>query len=437
MSLNSGGTSNGYSNTSPKDLGEPLAQRLSTLKNHLSRRHRATRDFCRRSPSSINNNFVSLSNFPCVKPSMTKSSHGLGGSSSERPWELEENGELVLAAPAPCSLSPASAAASLRTNPGIIRGPPSILRGRAPTRGRGVISVIPRASKDTARTASRADRVRAERAASRRRDSNSEAVEPSSSSSQRSSSSRRPNHPITQHSLSAQQTLIATAFASWDYGAVLGRRDPNAPRGPGAMGRPLPEIFQRRSSDNPVVNNTLIQPPTAAANPRPLTTADLYLTDARPPPLEPTKQHHKCAVCLGIKSHPVSYRCGHSHCYVCIRTWLQNHLTCPECATVMHVHPDRQYAEEHALLADLGDWDPSKSSSMNARLEPLTTADLYLTDARPPPLDPAKEKHRCGVCLGVKSHPVWYLGRIADMATATFASGSGSKLAQGARNAQR
>ncbi|KAJ7454343.1 hypothetical protein B0H11DRAFT_2244998 [Mycena galericulata] len=50
-------------------------------------------------------------------------------------------------------------------------------------------------------------------------------------------------------------------------------------------------------------------------------------------------------------SHPVSYLCGHSHCYACIRVWLEKRWTCPECVTPMHRAPFRHYGEE-AYIAD-------------------------------------------------------------------------------------
>ncbi|KAJ7630164.1 hypothetical protein FB45DRAFT_1027397 [Roridomyces roridus] len=56
-----------------------------------------------------------------------------------------------------------------------------------------------------------------------------------------------------------------------------------------------------------------------------------WLTLDRPPELPELKDHHRCDICLGPKSHPVSYTCGHSHCYVCIRAWLDKRGDCPLC----------------------------------------------------------------------------------------------------------
>ncbi|KAJ7040786.1 hypothetical protein C8F04DRAFT_1253702 [Mycena alexandri] len=105
-----------------------------------------------------------------------------------------------------------------------------------------------------------------------------------------------------------------------------------------------------------------------------LTTEDLYIGSARPPvfvrrmldqplppgvdPEEPAdpKPHHKCAICCSIKSHPVSYACGHSHCFVCVRVWLEDYRTCPECMTVIRQEPFRHYGEENGIRADYPAW---------------------------------------------------------------------------------
>ncbi|KAJ7103990.1 hypothetical protein B0H15DRAFT_942025 [Mycena belliarum] len=69
------------------------------------------------------------------------------------------------------------------------------------------------------------------------------------------------------------------------------------------------------------------------------------------------KIHQQCGICRCVKSHPVSYTCGHSHCYVCIRMWLERKWTCPECVTVMDRAPFRQYAEEAAIAFDYPEWE--------------------------------------------------------------------------------
>ncbi|KAJ7113912.1 hypothetical protein C8R44DRAFT_881476 [Mycena epipterygia] len=82
---------------------------------------------------------------------------------------------------------------------------------------------------------------------------------------------------------------------------------------------------------------------------------DLWIGDARPPDLSTTRMHQQCGICHFVKSHPVSYRCGHSHCYVCIRMWLEKSWSCPECVEVMHEAPFRHYAEEAGLVYDFPD----------------------------------------------------------------------------------
>ncbi|KAJ7201117.1 hypothetical protein GGX14DRAFT_571689 [Mycena pura] len=85
---------------------------------------------------------------------------------------------------------------------------------------------------------------------------------------------------------------------------------------------------------------------------------DLYLTDALPPllaltylPIEDT-----CTLCLGLKSHPVRYACGHSHCYVCIRIWLNRDWCCPECKTMMYRAPTRATEMEADIAATYSAW---------------------------------------------------------------------------------
>ncbi|KAJ7456843.1 hypothetical protein B0H11DRAFT_2243723 [Mycena galericulata] len=88
----------------------------------------------------------------------------------------------------------------------------------------------------------------------------------------------------------------------------------------------------------------------------PLTLESLLANGIAPPARSTTREHQKCSICLHIKSHPVSYRCGHSHCYRCIRLWLETHWTCPECRTVMNEAPCRNYSEEAGILLDHPDW---------------------------------------------------------------------------------
>ncbi|KAJ7604863.1 hypothetical protein DFH06DRAFT_1348994 [Mycena polygramma] len=84
----------------------------------------------------------------------------------------------------------------------------------------------------------------------------------------------------------------------------------------------------------------------------PLTDISLLRSDVHPPNMTTTRAHQACGICLHIKSHPVSYRCGHSHCYRCIRVWLEKKWTCPTCRAVMHVEPYRHYGEEDGILLD-------------------------------------------------------------------------------------
>ncbi|KAJ7432960.1 hypothetical protein B0H11DRAFT_2259908 [Mycena galericulata] len=95
-----------------------------------------------------------------------------------------------------------------------------------------------------------------------------------------------------------------------------------------------------------------------------LTEEALYLDGARPPAGQP-KPYHRCTICTGVKSHPVSFTCGHSNCYVCIRLWLELKWTCPECVTVIKSAPFRHYGEEASIANDYPDWDDQSKVAYN------------------------------------------------------------------------
>ncbi|KAJ6493938.1 hypothetical protein C8R47DRAFT_1213620 [Mycena vitilis] len=85
----------------------------------------------------------------------------------------------------------------------------------------------------------------------------------------------------------------------------------------------------------------------------PLTPEDLYVGVLRPADITTEERLHQvCGVCRQVKSHPVSYECGHSHCYVCIRTWLEHNWTCPDCVGTIHVEPIRHWGEENGIIFD-------------------------------------------------------------------------------------
>ncbi|KAJ7173282.1 hypothetical protein C8R46DRAFT_1031642 [Mycena filopes] len=56
-----------------------------------------------------------------------------------------------------------------------------------------------------------------------------------------------------------------------------------------------------------------------------------------------------------VKDHH-RYMCGHSHCYVCIRLWLERDFTCPTCKARMYHAPFRHWGEEQALADDYPLW---------------------------------------------------------------------------------
>ncbi|KAJ7325479.1 hypothetical protein DFH08DRAFT_886696 [Mycena albidolilacea] len=85
--------------------------------------------------------------------------------------------------------------------------------------------------------------------------------------------------------------------------------------------------------------------------------ADLWVAGEGPPEQLPILDHHECGICRHVKSHPVSYLCGHSHCYVCIRLSLEHEWTCPDCRTPMYHAPFRHWGEEASLASTYPDWN--------------------------------------------------------------------------------
>ncbi|KAJ7904064.1 hypothetical protein B0H13DRAFT_2334903 [Mycena leptocephala] len=88
----------------------------------------------------------------------------------------------------------------------------------------------------------------------------------------------------------------------------------------------------------------------------PLRAADLYENDARPPTRSTTKSHQRCGLCGNVKSHPVSYECGHSHCYVCIRLHLEFDWACPHCSKIITRTPYCHHGEQDGITFDFPDW---------------------------------------------------------------------------------
>ncbi|KAJ7017502.1 hypothetical protein C8F04DRAFT_1279282 [Mycena alexandri] len=99
----------------------------------------------------------------------------------------------------------------------------------------------------------------------------------------------------------------------------------------------------------------------------PLTEDTLYMGPERPAPLQTDRAHQTCSLCLQVKSHPVSYLCGHSHCYVCIRLHLETEWRCPirDCRTLMRRAPYRHHPEEEGIALDFPDRDDRSTVTYN------------------------------------------------------------------------
>ncbi|KAJ7149497.1 hypothetical protein C8R43DRAFT_1128489 [Mycena crocata] len=96
-----------------------------------------------------------------------------------------------------------------------------------------------------------------------------------------------------------------------------------------------------------------------------LTHSELWAEGSGPEEQVAKKPHHRCSICHMTKSNPVSYICGHGHCYVCIRLWLERDWKCPDCATPMYRAPFRNYAEEDFLAELYPEWKDCKLVAYN------------------------------------------------------------------------
>ncbi|KAJ7787813.1 hypothetical protein B0H14DRAFT_3505024 [Mycena olivaceomarginata] len=88
----------------------------------------------------------------------------------------------------------------------------------------------------------------------------------------------------------------------------------------------------------------------------PLKKATLYV-DGRVPVHQPAShEYYRCSLCNSVKAHPISYLCGHSHCYACIRIWLETEWSCPICEEIMTRPPHQQFSEENAIADMFPEW---------------------------------------------------------------------------------
>ncbi|KAJ7120554.1 hypothetical protein C8R43DRAFT_1136728 [Mycena crocata] len=104
-----------------------------------------------------------------------------------------------------------------------------------------------------------------------------------------------------------------------------------------------------------------IQQGTRVVRLAPLTVTALYVDGVLPPVLTTNRPHQKCRLCSHVKAHPVSYLCGHSHCYSCIRLHLETDWRCPDCDTIMDRPPHRHDGEETGIQLDYPNWGDTSS----------------------------------------------------------------------------
>ncbi|KAJ7813610.1 hypothetical protein B0H14DRAFT_2604749 [Mycena olivaceomarginata] len=92
----------------------------------------------------------------------------------------------------------------------------------------------------------------------------------------------------------------------------------------------------------------------------PLTLNNLYLDECRPPSISTPPLIYTCSLCFNLQSHPVSYKCGHAHCYVCIRLSLETTWDCPTCHKPINASPLPEYELEAAINKRFSGWDENK-----------------------------------------------------------------------------
>ncbi|KAJ7178666.1 hypothetical protein C8R43DRAFT_1118038 [Mycena crocata] len=148
-----------------------------------------------------------------------------------------------------------------------------------------------------------------------------------------------PTHTLDRYLLEQSQGGTAPQY-----------NDPFA--GPGVCS--LPVVLRAAGPNPPASTTRFVQRGPADVGWRencetPLTEADLYLTDARPPPVDDFKYYQRCSICSGVKRHPVTLMCGHSYCYVCLRLWLERSWECPECRAIIRRKPLVHWSEAHSL----------------------------------------------------------------------------------------
>ncbi|KAJ7109679.1 hypothetical protein C8R43DRAFT_1139629 [Mycena crocata] len=176
----------------------------------------------------------------------------------------------------------------------------------------------------------------------------------------------QPNHSVRYTPLisrSAPQTAATVTTADWTQ--RFGRRSTFLRRHIPAF--PAHLVVARQTSGTtgpytPVGGHSRSDNGWRADRATPLRREDLWIGGNGPPILDAEYTEHLCTICLSLKSHPVSYICGHGHCYACIRLWLEVEWGCPDCRTVMTAPPFRVFSEEKSIERLHGEWDTSRVS---------------------------------------------------------------------------
>lgn len=189
-----------------------------------------------------------------------------------------------------------------------------------------------------------------------------------------------PNHSMRSaplmHRAGGPQITTSTT-ADWERRSMLRQAAPSVlARGPLAGLRQMRQSPPRQDPYAVSIGLQYRASGRSDAVERPLESNDLYMGPDRPPAVDGVHEEHLCNICLCLKSHPVTYAsicyklfcthhqtrrymCGHGHCYVCVRLWLERDWRCPECRSAITSPPFRVISEEKSIERIHGDWDNS------------------------------------------------------------------------------
>ncbi|KAJ6447424.1 hypothetical protein C8R47DRAFT_1231438 [Mycena vitilis] len=171
-------------------------------------------------------------------------------------------------------------------------------------------------------------------------------------------------HPRPRRAILALEASLLELRTARSSGSTPGGRVPLGNNDNRSFGRAQRRELARRGPAGRVTNQMLNR---GSRYPRcePLDQGSLWSGGVAPPDQDAHREHHKCGICHMVKSHPVSYECGHGHCYACIRMWLELSWKCPECMTTMYRAPFRIFSEEAWISEAYPNWNNNSQVDYN------------------------------------------------------------------------